>query len=211
MPKTTSRAKAEAHEALYLRLSALHDQVAGVAARHPRAAVAPETRAIAEAVLFDSRPFTPAASPLPRAGESLPPAGSGGGTAEARGRDPQGRVGARGFPAAADSCAALASQLGQARAALEMWEAIHSHWNGECFVWRLNRNEDPLPIQRLRAKTQFAGRDPEERRQSDRLREALIKRIEARFDEGYDRGYADARDGRPSRAEERYPRLVAED
>jgi hypothetical protein len=120
MPKSTTRAKAEAHEALTLRLTAALAQLTAIAVRHPGGPVPDATRVLAEALLYDSKPFT-----------------TGGG---------------RGLPAAAGTVAALASQLAEVEAALEMWEAERSFWNGSCFVWRLTRGEDPLPIQRLRSK-----------------------------------------------------------
>lgn len=197
MPKTTTRAKAEAHEALYLRLAAALLQVTAIAARHPDAAVPAETRAIAEALLFDSRPFTRSFYTSPLRGESLPPTRSGVGP-EDRVRGPfrvHSKV--RGLPAAATTSAALASQLAEVKAALEMWEAAHSAWNGECYVWRLTRGEEPLPIQRLRPRVKL--RDREDRRQAGHLREMLGKRIDARFGEGYHQGYADAQAGRDPR------------
>lgn len=176
MSKSTSRERADAHEALYLRLAALLGHITPIAARNPEAAVPGETRAIAEAVLYDCKSF----------------------------------VRGRGFPAAAHTIAALATQLGQAQAALEMWEAEHAFWNGTCFVWRLTRGADPAPIQRLRAKAKLEAADPEQQRQLDHFKEMLWRRVDARFGEGYEKGYADARDGIPNRKAESLPRRRVE-
>jgi hypothetical protein len=57
----------------------------------------------------------------------------------------------RGLPPAASSFAALASQLGQALAALDAFEAAHSEWNGvlKCRVWRTGFQPEQ-PVARLR-------------------------------------------------------------
>lgn len=92
MPTPITRATAEVHEALFVRLAALLRQVEAVAARRPGAAVPPQTRAIAEALLFDTIPFTPrvlapsASSRARRGTKACPPrpralVGSGAGSA----------------------------------------------------------------------------------------------------------------------------------
>jgi len=65
-PRTTSRRLAEAHEALWLELTALKTQVAAIAARRPAAAVPDAVRIAAESLIADAAPFA-----RPR-GETLP-------------------------------------------------------------------------------------------------------------------------------------------
>lgn len=57
MPATLSQALAERHEALWLKLSALHKDVSALAARRPSAPVSEPIRITAEALLSDCAPF----------------------------------------------------------------------------------------------------------------------------------------------------------
>ena len=68
-PAGVTRRKADAHEALMLRLAPLLRQVESTASRYPRAAVPDTVRSLAEAVLFDARMFR---SPVQR--EKMPAA-----------------------------------------------------------------------------------------------------------------------------------------
>lgn len=65
-PRTTSRRQAEAHEELWLELTALKAQVAAIAARRPAATVPDAVRIAAESLIADTAPFA-----RPR-GETLP-------------------------------------------------------------------------------------------------------------------------------------------
>jgi len=68
LPRVTY-ALAERHEALWLRLKALIDQVAATAHRHPHKPVTAQTRNVAEAILGEARVFLPRGTR-----ERLPPA-----------------------------------------------------------------------------------------------------------------------------------------
>lgn len=68
MSKVITVARAEQHEALHMRLTALLRHAEGVGARQATAAVPDETRRLAEGLLFDAAAFThgrglPAAAP----------------------------------------------------------------------------------------------------------------------------------------------------
>ena len=120
IPPRVTPALAARHEALWLRLTALHAQIAAVAARRPQAAVSAQTIGVAEALLRDAQVFL--------------------------GERPA-------LPMAAPDHGGLLTQLGQALAGLEAWEAANAEWRGalNAFVWKVV-GEKPLPVQRLRPK-----------------------------------------------------------
>ena len=117
-PPRVTHALAARHEALWLRLTALHAQIAAVAARRPQAAVSRRTISVAEALLRDAQVFL--------------------GQSEA-------------LPMAAPDHGGLLTQLGQALAGLDAWEASNAEWRGalNAFVWKVE-GDTPLPVQRLR-------------------------------------------------------------
>ena len=96
---TLTHERAAAHETLFIKLDALTRQAEAVALRRPDAAVPAETRAAAEALLYDAGKML---------GEHLHSAHPG------RRNKPH-----RGLPAAAETFAGLATQLGQALAGLD--------------------------------------------------------------------------------------------
>jgi hypothetical protein len=100
------------------------------------------------------------------------------------------------FPAAAETLAPLVVQLGQAMAALDAFEVRHSLWSAkdQAYVWRLGAGRGQ-PVARLRPR--LAPPAEGDRRGNERLRRELIRRIEAKADEAYARGYADAQSGKP--------------
>ena len=116
------------HEALWLKLTALQAQVAGVALRKPQAEVAGHTGMVAEGLLREALPFLAAGDPL---------------------------------PVAAQDHGGLATQLGQALAEMEAWEASNVGWRGDlnAFVWLVSGAE-PLPVKRLRPKLATPGPPP---------------------------------------------------
>jgi hypothetical protein len=124
LPKVT-HALAARHEALWLRLVALHRQVAAVAGRRPQAPVGRHTANVAEGLLRDALPFL-----------------------------------ARGdvLPMAAPDHGGLATQLGEALAELDAWEAANSAWRADlnALVWTVP-GARPLPVQRLRPRLSAAA------------------------------------------------------
>jgi hypothetical protein len=100
------------------------------------------------------------------------------------------------FPQVAETFAALVVQLGQALAALEVFEVRHSLWSPphQAYVWRLGRGRSQ-PVARLRPR--LAQQAEAERRDSDRMRREIVRRIEAKADAAYEQGYADAQNGKP--------------
>jgi hypothetical protein len=105
---------------------------------------------------------------------------------------------ARALPALAPDVAGLATQLGQALAALDAFEAAHAGWQADlnCFAWRLASGAT-LPVQRLRPHVVETGRNRQLQREGARMRRELIRRIDAKFYDGYDQGYRDAQNGVP--------------
>ncbi|UXN74274.1 hypothetical protein N8D56_03265 [Devosia sp. A8/3-2] len=66
-PPRVTHATAARHEALWLRLTALHAQIAAVAARRPQAPVSAGTISVAEALLRDAQVFLGLGDSLPMA------------------------------------------------------------------------------------------------------------------------------------------------
>jgi len=102
--------------------------------------------------------------------------------------------------ATAADMAGLAAQLGQALAALDAFEAAHSGWDAEfkCFVWQM-ANGDSLPIARRRLQPVKTPRPAEKRQASKTMRHKIAYMIDAKFSEGYQVGYDDAKNLRPER------------
>lgn len=96
----------------------------------------------------------------------------------------------RALPFVAPDLAGLASQLGQALAGLEAFEAQHSFWDNaaKCFVWALPE-ETVLPVRRLKPKA--LTRPEQETAELKRIREKLPKMIKAKWAESYERGLRD--------------------
>ncbi|GGF36070.1 hypothetical protein GCM10011321_28880 [Youhaiella tibetensis] len=117
LPRVTY-ALAERHEALWLRLKTLLDQVAATAHRHPAKPASEITRAQAEAILAEARVF------LPRATREK-------------------------LPEAAPDWGGLLTQLGQALAHLEAYEAQNTGWDPAigARMWRAVR--ETFPVRRL--------------------------------------------------------------
>ena len=161
--KILTRQKAEAHEALYPELARLTRQLEAMAARNPSASVPPAARAIAADLLFEAQAF----------GWNRPN----------RTR--------RDLPEPAADVGGLATQLGQALALLDAFEAAHSAFHAEhkCFVWLL---ADPLPVKRLRPQSAAIIKTARRKRDMDHIREKILGRLDERYDEGYQAGLRDA-------------------
>jgi len=172
MPKSRSvltRRRAEAHEALWPRLAVLSRQVEAMALRHPGAAIPAATLALARRLIGEAQAFS--RQPLPRPGPE----------------------------AAAGEAAGLAAQLGQALATLDAFEVANSHWEPgmACIVWTLR--DQPLPVARLRQKVARPLQTEKDRREHERMRDAILRRIEERADNAYAEGYAHGAAGQPSK------------
>jgi hypothetical protein len=170
---TTSlpRQKAEAHEALYPALAKLTAQMEAVAARRPTAPIPAAARKIAADLLFEAQAF---------------------------GWDRANRT-RRELPEPAADAFGLASQLGQALALLDAFEAAHSHWNADlkCFVWQTQGT--PHPVERLRPEPERAPQSATDKRRAEQRRLELRRLINAKVADGYDRGFADASSGHEHR------------
>jgi hypothetical protein len=101
----------------------------------------------------------------------------------------------RGLPEVAADVGGLATQLGRALAKLDAFEAENSGWNPRlsCFAWSLR---DPLPVKRLRQQSD-SMKTAREERDSEGIREKLLKRFDERIERAYDEGYEHASAGRP--------------
>ena len=151
MPSTITVRRAEAHEALTLKLSSLARLAAGIAGRNPLAPVPREVRARAEGLLFDGRPF-------------------GVGNA-VRSHRP--------FEPAAPTYGGLSAQLSEALARLEAFEARHTLWDArlKCVCWRVHGA--PLPVQRLHPEPLPQPDKPRRTNtELDALRRKIAERIE---------------------------------
>ena len=163
---TVTRVRAEAHEALVLKLDALLTELRPLAVRHHASPVPAALGTLVEGLLFDARPFAP-------------------------------RQHREALPVAAPDYGGLVIQLGQALAVLDAFEVRHAVWSPQhaAYVWRLGRG-DPAPVARLRPRL---TRPPEaDRRAGDRMRDAVVRRIDAKVEEAYERGLEEGRRGTPS-------------
>lgn len=108
--------------------------------------------------------------------------------------------GRQGLVAGAPDMGGLATQLGQALAALDVFETSCSAWHPElrCRVW--NVDGPPLPVRRLRPQSSVTIRSEKEQRHSSKVREGLIRRMIAKSEQAYEEGYRDANLGVPMRA-----------
>ena len=98
------------------------------------------------------------------------------------------------LPAAAPDYAGLVVQLGQALAALDVFEVRRSFWSPEraAFVWRLGAGT--APAARLRPRLAKAEAD---RAQADKRRDELHRMIMGRLAEAYEEGARDAQSVTP--------------
>lgn len=161
-----TRARAAAHETLFIKLGALTRQAEALARSRPGGAVPPETRAAAEALLYDAHVVLvgqPRRSKRPRE-----------------------------LPVAAETLGGLATQLGQALARLDAYEAAHSRWNAElnCYAWQVAG--DPLPVRRLRPELVNAMTE-RETREEEMIRKKIVARFAERYEEGFEAGLKAAR------------------
>ena len=86
------------------------------------------------------------------------------------------------LPMAAPDCGGLATQLGQALADMQLWEAANTAWRADlnAFVWTVP-GDTPLPVQRLRPKLKTPVApvaDPKRAAYMLDLRAKLAKRID---------------------------------
>lgn|GEM_PF-1304332 len=160
--------RATQHEALFLKLGRLLQQAETVATRRPSAPLPAETRAAAETLLYETEQFL-----VPRQRN-------------------------RALSAAADSFGGLATQLGQAVARLDAFEASHSAWNPQlkCIAWQTPMT-GVLPVRRLRPETVAVVDPAADRQRIARLRRAVATRLRERYADGYVKGVEDARNGTP--------------
>jgi len=95
----------------------------------------------------------------------------------------------RDWPAVSADQAGLAVQLGQVQAGLEAFEIAHTSWNTKlgCLLWLASDARD-LPVRRLRPKLAL---NEAETTKMQQLRHLLARRIDARAEGHYDRGYRD--------------------
>jgi len=79
-----------------------------------------------------------------------------------------------------------ATALGQALAGLDAFETRHSGWSEkhQCFVWLLPRGV-LKPVARLKPHANVAA-GPESDKRAAFMRAEIIRRIQAKYDEGYD-------------------------
>jgi len=150
---------AERHEALWLRLKALVDQVAATAHRHPAKPASEATRAVAEAILAESRVF------LPRAAREK-------------------------LPVAAPDWGGLLTQLGQALALLEAYEAQNTGYDRASGARMWRGTESEFPVRRLAPNIVIKHPKIGMSREIDYEKE-LGKRITAVKHQEYDRGFMD--------------------
>ena len=147
--QSLTRAKAEAHEALYPALARLVAQLEATAIRRPAAPVPAATRAIAGDLLFEAQAFgwnRPHRAPRP-------------------------------LPEPAVDVGGLATQLGQALALLDAYEVAHSAWNADlkCFAWLLDK---PMPIKRLRPEPEVRATTQRTSRRVEEMRRKIAQRLE---------------------------------
>lgn len=123
---TATRMLAARHEALLLKLTALHAQITAVATKRPQTPVCAHTTSVAEDLLRAALPFL-------AKGERL--------------------------PMAAPDHGGLLTQLGQAMACMDHWEASRLRWDEQqkAYFWQV---KGPLPVRRLRPKLVGQGSRP---------------------------------------------------
>lgn len=140
-----SPARAAAHESLFLKLSALRDQAEKTGIRYPDRAVPPATLAVAETLLAEAAGFV-----------------------LRRGRRER-------LPMAAPVWGGLLTQLGQALARLDHFEAQHTRWDkvANARVWVLPGHE--VPVRRLRP--QLLPRPVDGRRDLREMRRHVSRRL----------------------------------
>ena len=101
------------------------------------------------------------------------------------------------LPVAAPDLAGLATQLGQALAALESWESRHTSWDERfnCRIWRLHTGY--LPIMRLNPPAAaLKAERPDATDLRDKLRRLIKGRQQIAYEDGFRAGLA-ARTGAP--------------
>jgi hypothetical protein len=88
--------------------------------------------------------------------------------------------GPRAIPAAAPDLAGLATQLGQALAALEAYEIGRSHWDPaiKAFVWTTD-DPAPLPVKRLRQQAGSPRASAAQSAEQRDIQRKLMRRINA--------------------------------
>lgn len=104
------------------------------------------------------------------------------------------------LPVAAPDLAGLAVQLGQARAALDAWEDLHTVMDARfnCRMWNLDGNK--LPVMRLKPPTAVLNQPKTDYKGiRDKLGDLIKARIRGAYKEGFDAGRA-ARVGPPADA-----------
>jgi hypothetical protein len=160
--------RATLHEALFLKLGRLLQQAEAIAARRPSAPLPAETRAAAETLLYETERFL-----VPRQ---------------------RNRV----LPPAADTFGGLATQLGQAVARLDAFEASHSAWNPQlkCIAWHAPMT-GALPVRRLRPEVVAVFNPEADKKRSAEIRRMIAGRMRERYADGYVKGVKDAQNGTP--------------
>ena len=100
------------------------------------------------------------------------------------------------LPASAPQLSGLVVQLGQALATLDAFEVRHTAWSPKlsAYVWRLGRSD--APIARLRPR--LAQMTQDHQRDSERMRLEVIRLIEAKVSDAYERGVVEGRPGPPA-------------
>ncbi len=167
MSTRITAARAARQEALWPRLAALEKQVAPVAAKKPELAVPEPVARPARALIAEAQALLGRRQLLPAPGR--------------KGLD----------------YATLAVLLGQARTALEAFEAAHASWHADwkCLAWRIEGGE-PLPVRRL-LPDGVPHPDPAEEREMSDIKRKLLERITNSRRHAYSVGYRDAMQGKP--------------
>ena len=151
IPRQTllTRRKADAHEALFLRLQALTRQVEAMAARRPTAPVPEDLASLAEGALYEVRQFAQR-----RHRRDLP-------------------VAAAHFGALAAQLGTALAGLVAYEARHSRWDGVL-----QAQVWSLKGESGPVPLRRLRPKLDTAAQDARDS-DMDQLQAAVERRINA--------------------------------